>query len=64
MMECNYISLSEADMANHYLQCDGVSYENYKNEAAVQRVVVYAYALEPIVVSVVNKATGSSGLFL
>jgi hypothetical protein len=40
MMECNYISLSCADMANHYLQCDGVSYENDGNGAAIQRDVI------------------------
>ena len=30
MMECNYISLSEADMFNHYLHCDGVSLLGHK----------------------------------
>jgi hypothetical protein len=30
MIECNYISLSEADMFNHYSHCDGVSFHGHK----------------------------------
>ena len=33
MMECNYISLSEADMFNHYLHCDGVSFHVHKGSS-------------------------------
>jgi hypothetical protein len=41
MMDCNYISLSEADMFNHYLHCDGVSFHG--NRTAIHRGVVCTY---------------------